>query len=97
VEALDDARHLIPGLGEPVIVQLPPAAPAVGQTLKGLNLRGLTGATVIALRDASGTASVPTGDETLRVGDIVVLAGATDAVRAARGLLEGATSEPVDL
>jgi monovalent cation:H+ antiporter-2, CPA2 family len=89
-EALHDARHLIPGLGEPVIVELPAAAPAVGQTLKSLNLRGLTGATVVALQRASGAALVPTGDEALAAGDVVVLAGSTEAVRAARALLEGA-------
>jgi Trk K+ transport system NAD-binding subunit len=34
-----------------------------------------------------GTAAMPTGDETLAVGDVVVLAGSTEAVREARAML----------
>jgi CPA2 family monovalent cation:H+ antiporter-2 len=90
-EALHEARHLIPGLGEPMIVELAATAPAVGHTLKGLNLRGLTGASVVALQRASGATSVPTGDEALAAGDVVVLAGSTEAVRAARAMLAGST------
>jgi CPA2 family monovalent cation:H+ antiporter-2 len=85
--ALKEAHHLIPGLGEPELVQLAPESPAVGRTLKALNLRGLTGATVIALQPADGVPVVPTGDEKLVVGDILVVAGSTDAVRAARAML----------
>jgi CPA2 family monovalent cation:H+ antiporter-2 len=87
-QALEGARHLIPGLGEPVIVELRAPSGAIGQTLKTLNLRGLTGASVVALRPAGGTAVVPTGDETLAAGDVLVLAGATEAVTSARAMLE---------
>jgi CPA2 family monovalent cation:H+ antiporter-2 len=85
--ALHDARHLIPGLGEPEIVELPATSPAVGKTLKTLNLRGLTGATVVALQPSGGAPAMPTGDETLAVGDVVVLAGSSEAVRTARAML----------
>jgi CPA2 family monovalent cation:H+ antiporter-2 len=85
--ALKEARHLIPGLGEPELVELAAESPAVGKTLKALNMRGLTGATVIALQSAGGAPAVPTGDETLAAGDILVVAGSTDAVRAARTML----------
>jgi CPA2 family monovalent cation:H+ antiporter-2 len=88
-EKLHTSRHLIPGLGEPVLVELPPSARAVGQTLKTLNLRGLTGATVMALQHGDGTTTVPTGDEVLSARDVLVLAGSTEAVAAARALLEG--------
>jgi CPA2 family monovalent cation:H+ antiporter-2 len=87
--ALHDARHLIPGLGEPEIVELRTDSPAVGQTLKTLNLRGLTGATVVALQRLGGETSIPTGDEALAVGDVIVLAGSTEAVRAARAMVSG--------
>jgi CPA2 family monovalent cation:H+ antiporter-2 len=85
--ALHDARHLIPGLGEPEIVELPATSGAIGKTLKTLNLRGLTGATVVALHPTGGTAAMPTGDETLAVGDVLVLAGSSEAVRTARAML----------
>jgi CPA2 family monovalent cation:H+ antiporter-2 len=91
-QALGAALHLVPGLGEPQIVELGPDAPAVGRTLRAMNLRGRTGASVVALRRASGEASVPTGDELLAAGDAVVLAGASDAVRAAEALLAGERS-----
>jgi CPA2 family monovalent cation:H+ antiporter-2 len=86
--ALHEARHLIPGLGDPVLVELAPGFASVGRTLKGLDLRGLTGATVVALRRPSGETLVPTGDEPLAAGDVLVLAGSSDAVRAARAQLE---------
>jgi CPA2 family monovalent cation:H+ antiporter-2 len=89
-EALNAVRHMIPGLGEPEIVKLTGTAPALGRTLKLLNLRGLTGATVVALQQQTGAATVPSGDEVLAEGDVVVLAGSTEAVRAARALLEQA-------
>jgi CPA2 family monovalent cation:H+ antiporter-2 len=91
-EALHEARHLIPGLGDPVIVELGAHAAVVGRTLKGLDLRGLTGATVVALRRPSGETLVPTGDEALAAGDVLVLAGSSEAVRAARALLEASAT-----
>jgi len=86
--ALHEARHLIPGLGDPVLVELAPTSAGVGRTLKELDLRGLTGASVIALRRPSGETLVPTGNEPLAAGDILVLAGASEAVSAARTRLE---------
>jgi CPA2 family monovalent cation:H+ antiporter-2 len=89
-EALNAVRHMIPGLGEPEIVKLSTTAPALGRTLKQLNLRGLTGATVVALQQETGPAAVPSGDEVLAAGDVIVLAGSTEALHAARALLEQA-------
>ena len=86
--ALHEARHLIPGLGDPVVVALAPTSAVVGRTLKGLDLRGLTGATVVAIQRPTGETLLPTGDEPLAAGDIIVLAGSTDAVHAARAWLE---------
>jgi CPA2 family monovalent cation:H+ antiporter-2 len=91
--ALNEARHLIPGLGDPVVVALAAGSAGVGRTLKGLDLRGLTGATVVALQRPSGETLVPTGDEPLAAGDVLVLAGSSDAVHAARAWLE-ATETP---
>src|SRR4029078_12795483 len=42
------------GLGEPIAVAIGPGAPAAGKTLAELNLRGLTGATVLAVRRGEG-------------------------------------------
>jgi CPA2 family monovalent cation:H+ antiporter-2 len=81
-------RTLLPGLGDLDPVPLAPGSPAVGQTLAQLNLRGLTGATVIAILRGDAGTIVPTADEVLRAGDVLALTGSSDAVEAARAILE---------
>jgi CPA2 family monovalent cation:H+ antiporter-2 len=86
-DALAELRSLLPGIGEPVAVRVPEGSPAVGRTLAALNLRGVTGATVLAISRPGGGVMVPTADETLRAGDVLALAGTREAVDAARALL----------
>jgi CPA2 family monovalent cation:H+ antiporter-2 len=85
--AASEVKKLVPGLGETATVMLPAQAPAVGQTLKAINLRGQTGATVIAIDRGPDDIVYPTADETLRAGDVLVLTGSEDAVNAAKDLL----------
>jgi monovalent cation:H+ antiporter-2, CPA2 family len=84
-----ELRRLLPGLGDAATVPLPAGAPAVGRTLKELNLRGLTGATVIAIERGASDIIYPTGDEALREGDTAVLTGTADAVESATRLMLG--------
>ena len=87
-EPLQVVHTVLPGLGEPVTLRLEEQSPAVGRTLAQLNLRGLTGATVLALTHGGvGDVLVPTGHETLQAGDLLALAGTQAAVEAARALL----------
>jgi len=86
-QALDQVQVLLPGLGTPTPVLLEETSPAVGKTLAQLNLRGLTGATVLAIHRGGGDVSVPTAGEVLRAGDVLALAGTHAAVEAAKGLL----------
>jgi CPA2 family monovalent cation:H+ antiporter-2 len=79
--------ELLPGLGNARAIRLPPASRAIGQTLRALNLRGLTGATVIAIDREPADVVYPTADETLREADTLILTGTAEAVDAARGLL----------
>lgn len=96
--ALPDARprvsvsELLPGLGEPEAVRLEPAGPAVGRTLAQLNVRGLTGATVLAIIRGSEVI-LPTPDETLQSGDVLALTGTREAVEAAKQLLTSGLAE----
>jgi len=84
--------QVLPGLGSPVRFTLSAGSPAVGRTLASLNLRGATGATVLAIaRDPEGVL-VPTGHEELRVDDVLALAGTHEAVDAARAILSGQPS-----
>ena len=80
---------LLPGLGLSVPVALAPRSLAVGRTLAQLDLRGLTGATALAIHRDSGDVLVPTAREVLRAGDVIALAGTEESVRAARELLAG--------
>jgi CPA2 family monovalent cation:H+ antiporter-2 len=90
---LDEVNRMILGLGSPVSVRLESNSAAVGKTLAELNLRGLTGATVLAIRRGEEAVLVPSGHERLNVGDVLALAGTRDAVDAARALLETADSK----
>jgi CPA2 family monovalent cation:H+ antiporter-2 len=85
---------LLPGLGEPEPFRLEATSPAVGKTLAELNLRGLTGATVLAIQRGEEGVSFPTAQEVLRPGDVLALAGTHDAVEAAKGLLVAAPPRP---
>ena len=81
--------QVLPGLGSPVRFTLSAASPAIGRTLASLNLRGATGATVLAIARNPEGVLVPTGHEELRADDVLALAGTHEAVAAARALLSG--------
>jgi CPA2 family monovalent cation:H+ antiporter-2 len=86
-DALAQVRALLPGLGDPVAVKLEAASPAVGRTLASLDLRGLSGATVLAIWRPEGGVMVPGASEVLRDGDVLALAGSREAIAAAGELL----------
>jgi CPA2 family monovalent cation:H+ antiporter-2 len=91
---LRQLHDLLPGLGDPTSLRLAPEHYAVGKTLAEINLRGLTGATVLAcVRDGRGVL-IPTGREALRPGDVLALAGTHAAIEAARGLLTEGPAPP---
>jgi CPA2 family monovalent cation:H+ antiporter-2 len=84
---LDAIPKILPGLGDPVSVPITPGCPAEGRSLAELDVRGRTGASVIAVKSAKGPVMMPGGDQVLRAGDVVVLVGSHRAVDAAsRGL-----------
>ena len=84
---LPPLRELLPGLGDPVPLRLDAGSHGVGRTLAELNLRGLTGATVLAIVRDGASVTVPSGSEPLRAGDVLALAGPAQAIDAARQLL----------
>jgi CPA2 family monovalent cation:H+ antiporter-2 len=85
--AVGEVKRLVPGLGDAATISLPASAPSVGRTLKALDLRGLTGATVIAIDRGPQDIVYPTADEVLRPGDVLVLTGSQESVNNARDLL----------
>jgi CPA2 family monovalent cation:H+ antiporter-2 len=78
---------MFPGIGEPTAMRLPAESPAIGRSLSDLGVRGRTGATVLAISRSGGSVMIPTAGEVLRPGDVLVLAGAHEAVESARALL----------
>jgi CPA2 family monovalent cation:H+ antiporter-2 len=86
-QSLEDANRILAGLGSPVAVEIRPNNPLVGQSLAEIKLRGLTGATVLAIQRRDVSVVVPAGHERLQAGDVLALAGTHDAVEAARELL----------
>jgi CPA2 family monovalent cation:H+ antiporter-2 len=81
-------RELALGLGDPEAVRIAAGSAACGATLSSLDLRGLTGATVLAITRGERAIVFPGAQERLEAGDLVALAGAREAVNAARALLE---------
>ncbi len=85
---LSEVEQLLPGLGALTAVRLTSSSPAVGLTLAELNLRALTGASVLAITRADGPVIAPTAKETLQAGDVLALTGTQDAIEAARKELQ---------
>jgi monovalent cation:H+ antiporter-2, CPA2 family len=87
----DEVRGLVPGLGDTATVRLESSDPVVGRTLKDLNLRALTGATVIAIeREHQSAIIYPSAEEILRPGDLLVMTGTQEAVNMASELMHAA-------
>ncbi|MBE0596089.1 MAG: potassium transporter, partial [Desulfuromonadales bacterium] len=87
-ERLKQVEQLMPGLGALTAVPIEADSPAVGRTLVELNLRVLTGATILAITRGEESVLVPTASESLRQGDVLALTGTREAIEAARRLLQ---------
>jgi CPA2 family monovalent cation:H+ antiporter-2 len=87
---MEHVSATLPGLGEPTLVVLPATSSVVGRTLAEIDLRGLTGATILCIIRPDGAERetlVPAGRERLRGGDALAIAGPHDSVAAARVIL----------
>jgi CPA2 family monovalent cation:H+ antiporter-2 len=84
---LEGADRILAGIGSPIPVELQSGNPAIGKTLAEIKLRGLTGATVLAIQRGAESVLVPSGHERLQAGDVLAIAGTREAVEAARELL----------
>jgi len=86
---MEKVHRLLPGLGTPVALALMDSSPAVGRSLAELNLRGRTGATVLAISRGAEAIVAPGAAERLRSGDVLGVTGTEEAVAAARAILNG--------
>jgi CPA2 family monovalent cation:H+ antiporter-2 len=85
---VERVHQVLPGLGEPVSVRVPIGSPAANRTLAELNLRGATGATVLAIIRGGEHVLVPAGHDRVLPGDVLAVAGSHEAIAAAREMLE---------
>ena len=81
-------REALPGLGDPVSLRVAADSAATERTLAELNLRGVTGATVLAIVRRDATVLVPSGHERVLAGDVLAIAGSEEAIAAARELID---------
>ena len=88
-DSFEIVRDLLPGLGTLVPLTVEPGSEVDGMTLGDANLRGRTGATVVALVRGEKRIAFPQADERLQAGDQVALTGSHEAIVEAAGLLRG--------
>jgi CPA2 family monovalent cation:H+ antiporter-2 len=86
------ARKLLPGLGDFTALRVGERSEADGRSLGELNLRGRTGATVVALLHGETRTPFPEVNQRLVAGDMVALTGSHDAIAAAEALLAETTA-----
>jgi CPA2 family monovalent cation:H+ antiporter-2 len=87
--------QLLPGLGTIVPLEVQAGSEAAGMTLGELNLRGRTGATVVALSRDGQRQPLPTAQTRLAPGDMIALSGSGNAIGLAAALLHArGTSSP---
>ncbi len=88
-QPIPEIHALHPGLGSPVAVLLLAASPAAGRTLALLNLRGHTGATVLAISRGAEAIVAPVASVRLQAGDVLGLIGTHASIEAAKLALLG--------
>jgi CPA2 family monovalent cation:H+ antiporter-2 len=94
--SMGDLQALLPGLGEIASHPIDAQCPSVGRSLSELDLRGRTGANVVAISREGGSVLLPEGNERLRAGDLLGITGSHAACDAARTLLrKGLPAESV--
>jgi monovalent cation:H+ antiporter-2, CPA2 family len=84
---LEPQSYEVPGIGmlTPVVVQA--TSGEVGKRLSEIDLHSRSGAVVVAIGRDGAEVIVPSGEEVLRTGDVLELAGPSDAVASAIRLL----------
>jgi CPA2 family monovalent cation:H+ antiporter-2 len=93
-DALQRVHAMLPGLGEPVAMRVEEGCAAQNRTLADLDLRGLTGATVLAVLRGDEKTVSPRGDMELRAGDIIAVAGTHNAVAGVRDVVTSPHPQP---
>lgn len=78
--ALRRLHDMLPGLGDPSPVRIEHGSAADGRTLAEVDLRGQTGAAVLAIMRDGHPVLMPGVNEVLRVGDVLAVVGSREAI-----------------
>jgi len=89
----DTSGELLHGLGTWERVEMPATGSSVGRTLAELEVRGTTGATVLAVMRAGQGLAVPDAHTPLQPGDVLAITGTHEAIAAALVLLRRGSGE----
>ncbi|MBV9496756.1 MAG: cation:proton antiporter [Acidobacteria bacterium] len=79
--------ELIAGFGAPRTAIVAEGSAVIGRQLREINLRGRTGAMVLAIQRGEERILVPSAAEVLRAGDVVAIGGSEESVAAAEAVL----------
>jgi CPA2 family monovalent cation:H+ antiporter-2 len=93
-DAMTRMQAMLPGLGEPVALTVDGGSTAAGRTLADLDMRGVTGATVLAILHGEERIASPRGESRLDAGDTIAVAGTQSAVDAVREMVTKAATAP---
>jgi len=86
--AINRVRELMPGIGVLTPITIESGSHGEGRTLAELDVRGRTGATVVALCRGEERIENPPGSQRLLAGDLLALTGSEASIEAAGDLLE---------
>lgn len=94
-ESFEIVRTMLPGLGNLVPLRIGAGSAVASHTLGELNIRGRTGATVVALCRGHERRVFPPATERLAPGDLIALTGSREAIDRAEALVRAMdTSRP---
>ncbi|CAN5782040.1 cation:proton antiporter [soil metagenome] len=86
---LASVETVLPGFGDLASITVGPTSSAIGRSLADLDLRAKTGATVLAIARGPDTGlATPSPTEPLRAGDVLAMAGSSEAIASARILFD---------
>lgn len=85
--SIEAVQGMLPGMGTIVPFKVEMGSSAIGHSLGELNLRGLTGVSVVAVSRNGQRIVFPKATEILHEGDVLALTGSHDAILAAHRLL----------
>jgi monovalent cation:H+ antiporter-2, CPA2 family len=95
-DGTEPKSHDVPGIGMVTPVSVRPDSSGIGRSLAEIDLHTNSGAVVVAIGRGGSEVIVPTGEEVIRPGDVLELAGSTNAVAAAARLLNMPRDRPRD-